>query len=103
MTIPLDPSDLALLVLATILSLIGWLLIRLYSMWSGRVMEHDKVLQAMPERYATKAELAALGASIENRLDDIKDAIKEGNIGTRLLLSALIKTEADVGKGIRPE
>ena len=103
MHIPLDPSDLALLVLATVLSIIGWLLIRLYAMWSGRVMEHENALKAMPERYATKAELAQLGESIEKRLDDIKDAIKEGNGATRMLLAALIKTEKEHGQGIRPD
>jgi hypothetical protein len=44
-----------------------------------------------------------LGESIENRLDDIKDAIKEGNTATRLLLSALIKAEINVGHGVRPD
>jgi len=99
----IDPSDLALLLLATVVSVIGWLFIRLYAMWSSRVMEHETALKSLPERYATKAELAQLGESIENRLDDIKDAIREGNGATRMLLSALIKTEIDVGKGIRPE
>jgi hypothetical protein len=103
MTIPLDPQSVALLVLGGILSVIGWLMMRLYSMWSAQIMEHDEAIKGLPERYATKSELHALGESIEHRLDDIKDAIKEGNVGTRLLLSALIKTEADVGKGIRPE
>ena len=98
-----DPSDLGLFVLSVILGVIGWLLVRLYTMWSGRIMEHDEALRKMPDKYATKDELAQLGESIENRLDDIKDAIKEGNTATRLLLSALVKAEINVGHGVRPD
>ena len=103
MTIPISIEALAMLVLTSILGLIGWLLLRLYTLWSDRVMEHEEVLKGIPDRYATKTELAALGKSIEDRLDDIKDAIQEGNGVTKILLQSLIKTEVDIGKGVRPD
>lgn len=96
----IDLSSLAMAILIGLCSVSAILLGKLYSLWSERWRMHDEAIADLPKTYATKKDMTELGARLEERLEDIRDAVKEGNATQRQLLGALLNTERASNSGI---